>query len=84
MLYTILLSTLGVQGYAAVEGDGFVKIVPEAEAKTSSSPTGEAALKVPGDRIVTQVFILQNENGYAIIASGDRCTRLRGRVVWMP
>ena len=62
MLYTILLSTLRVQGYAAVEGDGFVKIVPEAEAKTSASPTGEAAVRVPGDRIVTQVFLLQNES----------------------
>ncbi|WP_171163326.1 type II secretion system secretin GspD [Usitatibacter palustris] len=67
MLYTILLSTLRVQGYAAVEGDGFVKIVPEAEAKTSSSPTGEAALKVPGDRIVTQVFLLQNESAVQLV-----------------
>ena len=30
MLYQILLSTLRVQGYAAVEGEGFVRIVPEA------------------------------------------------------
>src|SRR2546423_882307 len=62
MLYQILLSTLRVQGYAAVESDGFVKIVPEAEAKTSAGPIGESASRVAGDRIVTQVFILQNEN----------------------
>ena len=67
MLYQILLSTLRVQGYAAVEGDGFVKIVPEAEAKTSASPVGEAATRVPGDRIVTQVFILQNENAVQLV-----------------
>jgi general secretion pathway protein D len=67
MLYQILLSTLRVQGYAAVEGDGFVKIVPEAEAKTSAGPTGEAAARVPGDRIVTQVFILQNENAVQLV-----------------
>jgi general secretion pathway protein D len=67
MLYQILLSTLRVQGYAAVEGDGFVKIVPEAEAKTSAGPTGEAAARVPGDRIVTQVFILQNENATQLV-----------------
>ncbi len=67
MLYTILLSTLRVQGFAAVEGDGFVKIVPESEAKTSASPTGDAARRVPGDRIVTQVFLLQNESAVQLV-----------------
>jgi general secretion pathway protein D len=68
LLYQILLSTLRVQGYAAVEGDGFVKIVPEAEAKTSASPTGEGALRgVPGDRVVTQVFMLQNESAVQLV-----------------
>jgi general secretion pathway protein D len=45
MLYQILLSTLRVQGYAAVEDAAFVKIVPEAEAKTSARPTGELAAR---------------------------------------
>jgi general secretion pathway protein D len=67
MLYQILLSTLRVQGYAAVEGEGFVKIVPEAEAKTSAGPIGDAAMRLPGDRIVTQVFILQNENAVQLV-----------------
>jgi general secretion pathway protein D len=67
MLYQILLSTLRVQGFAAVEGDGFVKIVPEAEAKTSASPMGEAARHAPGDRVVTQVFVLQNENAVQLV-----------------
>jgi len=67
MLYQILLSTLRVQGYAAVEGDGFVKIVPEAEAKTSATPMGEAARHAPGDKIVTQVFVLQNENAVQLV-----------------
>jgi general secretion pathway protein D len=67
MLYAILLSTLRVQGYAAVEADGFVKIVPESEAKTGSSPMGEAAARVPGDRIVTQVFLLQNESAVQLV-----------------
>ena len=67
MLYQLLLSTLRVQGYAAVEGDGFVKIVPEAEAKTSAGPMGDAALRQPGDRVVTQVFILQNENAVQLV-----------------
>jgi general secretion pathway protein D len=67
MLYTILLSTLRVQGYAAVEEGGFVKIVPESEAKTSAGPVGEQAARVPGDRIVTQVFILQNESAVQLV-----------------
>ena len=67
MLYSILLSTLRVQGYAAVEEGGFVKIVPESEAKTSAGPVGAQAAHVPGDRIVTQVFILQNESAVQLV-----------------
>ncbi|HUP29515.1 MAG TPA: type II secretion system secretin GspD [Usitatibacter sp.] len=67
MLYQILLSALRVQGYAAIEADGFVKIVPEAEAKTSAGPMGDAGARTAGDRIVTQVFILQNENAVQLV-----------------
>jgi general secretion pathway protein D len=67
MLYQILLSTLRVQGYAAVEDGQFVKIVPEADAKTSAGPTGEMAARMAGDRIVTQVFVLQNENAVQLV-----------------
>ena len=67
MLYRILLSALRVQGYAAVEGEGFVKIVPEAEAKTSAVPTGEAARHASGESIVTQVFVLKNENAVQLV-----------------
>jgi general secretion pathway protein D len=67
LLYQIFLSALRVQGYAAVEDGGFVKIVPEAEAKTSAGPVGEQAARVPGDRIVTQVFMLQNESAVQLV-----------------
>jgi general secretion pathway protein D len=67
MLFQILLSTLRVQGFAAVEEGGFVKIVPEAEAKTSAGPVGEQAARTPGDRVVTQVFILQNESAAQLV-----------------
>ena len=67
MLYQLLLSTLRVQGYAAVESDGVVKIVPEAEGKTSAGPMAGDASRGPGDRIVTQVFILQNENAVQLV-----------------
>jgi general secretion pathway protein D len=67
LLYQIFLSALRVQGFAAVEGDGFVKIVPEAEAKTSAGPMGPEAARAPGDRVVTQVFILQNESAVQLV-----------------
>ena len=67
LLYQIFLSALRVQGYAAVEEGGFVKIVPEAEAKTNAGPVGEQAARVPGDRIVTQVFMLQNESAVQLV-----------------
>jgi general secretion pathway protein D len=67
LLYPMLLSVLRTQGYAAVESNGFVKIVPEAEGKTGASPVGEAAARVPGDRIVTRVFLLQNESALQLV-----------------
>src|SRR5258708_6148558 len=60
LAYQILLSALRVQGFATVEESGVVKIVPEADAKTSGAVV-DAGTKISGDRIVTQVFVLQNE-----------------------
>jgi general secretion pathway protein D len=67
LLYPILLSVLRTQGFAAVEGNGFIKIVPESEAKTSNSPMGADAARVPGDKIVTRVFVLQNESALQLV-----------------
>ncbi|MBL0125460.1 MAG: type II secretion system secretin GspD [Betaproteobacteria bacterium] len=61
LAYQILLSALRVHGYAAIEERGVVKIVPEADAKTSGTVI-ERGTQISGDRIVTQVFALQNEN----------------------
>lgn len=36
-------SILRMQGYAIVEGNGFTKVVPEADAKLQGSPVGNAA-----------------------------------------
>lgn len=59
--YQILLSALRVHGYAAIEERGVVKIVPEADAKTSGTVI-DRSTQISGDRIVTQVFTLQNES----------------------
>jgi general secretion pathway protein D len=61
LAYQILLSALRVHGFAAIEERGVVKIVPEADGKTSGIVVGRGA-QVNGDRIVTQVFTLQNES----------------------
>jgi len=65
LAYQILLSALRVHGFAAIEERGAVKIVPEADAKTSGTVI-DRGTQMSGDRIVTQVFILQNESAAQI------------------
>jgi general secretion pathway protein D len=59
LAYDILLAALRVQGFAAVEGNGYIKIVREADAKITGSAPG---VRASGDRIITKVFHLQNES----------------------
>lgn len=56
----MLASSLRLQGYAMVRGDGFTKIVPEAEAKLQAAPVRAEELR--GDQIATQVFRLNHES----------------------
>ena len=65
LAYQILLSALRVHGYAAIEERGIVKIIPEADAKTSGTVI-DRSTQLSGDRIVTQVFALQNESAAQI------------------
>ncbi|RZA36327.1 MAG: type II secretion system protein GspD [Lysobacteraceae bacterium] len=70
--FGLLTSTLRLQGYAVVtSGDGYAKVVPEAEAKAQSSPTqvgGVRASKATGDQIATQVFYLSYESAANLTA----------------
>ncbi|MGR2661954.1 type II secretion system secretin GspD [Chromobacterium haemolyticum] len=64
--YQILLSSLRLQGFSAVEGGGVVKIVPEADAKlhakaSKSIPRGD------GDRLITKVFTLKYGNANQLV-----------------
>jgi general secretion pathway protein D len=61
-VYPILLSALRMQGFAAIESQGMVKIVPEAEAKQNFSVTRGKQMNDSGDRIITQVYPLQYES----------------------
>ncbi len=66
LTYQILLSALRVQGFAAVEENGYTSIVPELDAKGKFTPrlvTG----KQSGGQIVTQVYVLKYESASLLI-----------------
>lgn len=67
LTYPILLSALRLQGFAAVEGQGVVKILPEADAKQNFSVTTGKSVDARGDRIVTQVYPLQYESANQLL-----------------
>ncbi len=61
--YDILLATLRMQGFAAVQADGVVRIVPEADAKFYASPAaGKANRARVGGEMVTRVYTLKHES----------------------
>ena len=68
--FSLLTSQLRLQGFAVVTGDGFAKVVPEAEAKLQSSPTrvGVGARPIGGDQIATQIFRLNYESAANLTA----------------
>jgi general secretion pathway protein D len=68
--FQLLTSALRLQGFAVVTGDGFAKVVPEAEAKLQSSPTqvGIGRTRAKGDQIVTQIFRLNYESAANLTA----------------
>jgi general secretion pathway protein D len=68
--FGLLTSALRLQGYAVVTADGYAKVVPEAEAKLQSSPTGVGTRgpRVRGDQIATQIFRLNYESAANLTA----------------
>ncbi|MES3020673.1 MAG: type II secretion system secretin GspD [Pseudomonadota bacterium] len=68
--FGLLTSALRLQGYAVVTGDGYAKVVPEAEAKLQSSPTyvGVGRTRVKGDQIATQIYHLSYESAANLTA----------------
>jgi len=67
LVYPTLLSALRMQGFAAVEADGVVKIVPEADAKTQAGPVQRGSVTTSGERIVTQVIPLRYESAAQLV-----------------
>ena len=56
LVYEVFLSALRLQGYAAVEERGVVKILPEADAKLH-----------PGGQVQTRVFTLRHESAVQLV-----------------
>ena len=68
--FNLLTSQLRLQGYAVVTGDGYAKVVPEAEAKLQASPTqvGIGGGGVRGDQVATQIYHLNYESAANLTA----------------
>lgn len=70
LAYHFLLSALRMQGFAAVESAGAVRIVPEADAKTHAGPTAsapEAAKRYSGDQLLTRIFPLRHQAAATLV-----------------
>jgi general secretion pathway protein D len=65
--YSLLLAALRMQGFTAVESDGIVKIVPEAEAKTLANPVVSDKGGPAGDSVVTKVFAPRNASAAQLL-----------------
>lgn len=58
----ILRSALRLQGFAIIDENGIMKVVPEADAKQHSIPVSKARSALRGDQLITQVFTIKNES----------------------
>lgn len=67
LAYHFLLSALRMQGFTAVESNGVVRIVPEADAKTQAGPTRKGAGGPTGDQMLTKVFPLRYESAAQMV-----------------
>jgi general secretion pathway protein D len=64
--FQLLSSVLRLRGYTVVTGNGYSKVVPEADAKLQATPIQSGAIH--GDQIATQVFHLHYETAANLLA----------------
>ncbi len=69
--YQLLLAQLRLQGFTVVDGNGFTRVLPEADAKLQGGPViarGANPKNVPGgDQIVTQIFEIKYESASNLV-----------------
>jgi len=63
--FHLLTSVLRLHGYTVVTGNGYAKVVPEADAKLQSGPIQNGIVR--GDQIATQVFRLNHESAANLV-----------------
>jgi general secretion pathway protein D len=66
--YNVFLSVLHVKGFATVEQDNTIKIIPLRDIKQAGLPTETGKREVPGARFITRLIPLQYVNVAEIIA----------------
>ena len=64
--FQLLTSVLRLHGYTVVTGNGYTKVVPEADAKLQAGPVQAGAVR--GDQIATQIFRLNYESANNLVA----------------
>lgn len=65
--FQLLTSVLRMQGYAVVTGNGYTKVVPEADAKLQAGQVQDSAAR--GDQVVTQIFHLNYESANNLMST---------------
>jgi general secretion pathway protein D len=70
LVYDVLLSSLRLQGFAAVEGDDLIRIVPEGDAKLYPITGNGQQTREPdrGDQIQTRVFTLKYASAVQMVS----------------
>ncbi len=66
--YQGYLSALRGLGFAVVESEGLLKVVPEADAKLQAGTVSVGEVGTKGDQVITQIFQLRYENPNNLVA----------------
>ncbi|MCK6420594.1 MAG: type II secretion system secretin GspD [Aquabacterium sp.] len=66
--YYSYLAALRGLGFALVDNNGLLKVVPEAEAKLQAGTVSIGTVQARGDQVITQVFRLNHENPNNLVA----------------
>jgi general secretion pathway protein D len=82
--YPQLLTILQVSGYAAVESDGLVRVVPESIARTMPTPLVERSDEHPDAQIVTRVIRVKSIPAAQIVPIVRPLLRASGHLAAYP
>ncbi len=65
-VYSVFLSILQVHGFATIPDDNAIKIIPDATAKQTATPS-ESRRGDPGDQLITRVLQIQHINAAQLV-----------------